>query len=130
MGSSILIGADIVPTESNYSLFINGDVDKLVGDSLLKVLNDADYIIMNLETPLSDCGNPIEKAGPCLCAPRATIAGLKRINPYFFTLANNHIMDYGPEGLFSTIELLESNGIAYAGVGRNVEEAQIYSCFT
>jgi poly-gamma-glutamate synthesis protein (capsule biosynthesis protein) len=40
------------------------------------------------------------------------------------SLANNHSMDYGPEALLETIDLLDAHGILHAGAGRNVEEAR------
>jgi poly-gamma-glutamate capsule biosynthesis protein CapA/YwtB (metallophosphatase superfamily) len=39
------------------------------------------------------------------------------------TLANNHIMNYGSEGLFQTIDILDANGIVHCGAGKNLEEA-------
>jgi poly-gamma-glutamate synthesis protein (capsule biosynthesis protein) len=38
-------------------------------------------------------------------------------------IANNHVFDYGPEGLFDTISYLDSAGIHHVGAGRNREEA-------
>ncbi len=40
------------------------------------------------------------------------------------SLANNHIMDFGSEGLFQTIELLDAQGIAHCGGGSNLSEAR------
>ena len=120
----VLIAADIVPTNSNRIFFTNADIEHLVGKNLKERLKAADFIAMNLEVPLVDSASPIRKWGPCLIAPTETIAGLKAINPYFFTLANNHILDQGVSGLNSTIEELKKNGIAYAGVGNNIEEAK------
>lgn len=39
------------------------------------------------------------------------------------TLANNHTMDYGEEGLIDTMNALNSVGVDYVGVGNNLEEA-------
>jgi poly-gamma-glutamate synthesis protein (capsule biosynthesis protein) len=39
-------------------------------------------------------------------------------------LANNHILDFGQEGLLETIETLNKNGILTVGAGRNIEEAE------
>jgi len=39
------------------------------------------------------------------------------------SLANNHIMDYGTHGLFSTIEALKQAGVHHVGAGRNRQEA-------
>lgn len=124
MPARIMIGADLVPTEQNYQYFKGGDAETLVGIELLKKLNSADFTIFNLEVPLADQKQPIEKCGPNLIAPTDTIKGLKPINPYFFTLANNHILDQGKQGLDSTITVLNKAEIAYAGAGSNLKEAQ------
>lgn len=124
MPAKILIGADFVPTESNYEYFKNGDVQTLVGNDLLKALNESDFSIFNLEVPLTDKKDPIAKCGPNLIAPTHTINGLKAINPHFFTLANNHILDQGQQGLTSTLKVLSSAGIDYAGAGENLKEAK------
>lgn len=69
----IMIGADLVPTESNAELFKRGDARTLVGEELLEKLNSADYTIFNLEVPLTDEQHPIIKCGPNLIAPTDTI---------------------------------------------------------
>lgn len=120
----ILIGADLVPTQSNYHLFQIGAVDELIGYDLKRELRNADFTIFNLEVPLTDRIEPIEKCGPNLRAPVDTIKGLKSINPHFFSLANNHILDQGRHGLENTIEVLDWAGIGYAGAGANLEEAK------
>lgn len=119
----IVIGADIVPTESNEKYFINGDVKELVGDDIHGILKKADLTVFNLEVPLADEETPIEKCGPNLIAHTNTIKGLKSINPGLFTLANNHILDQGLKGLESTMETLRSNDIGFAGAGNSIYEA-------
>ena len=123
MPAKIIIGADIVPTKSNASLFVNADVDTLIGKDLKNLLERADFTIFNLEVPLTDLSTPIKKCGPNLIASTKTIVGLKSINPHFFTLANNHILDQGKQGLYSTIDILRQSGIAFAGAGKNLKEA-------
>ena len=123
MPARIIIGADLVPTKNNIELFKSGGAEALVGEKLLEKLNKADYTIFNLEVPLTDEQHPIVKCGPNLIAPTATIKGLKTINPHFFGLANNHILDQGVEGLASTVKVLEDAGIDYSGVGKNLAEA-------
>ena len=120
------IGADIVPTKSNYSLFIEGNKEELIGDKLCEILNSCDYTIFNLETPLTNTCTPINKCGPALFTPEETILGLSRINPHFFNLANNHILDQGVQGLEKTIKILDENNINYAGVGKNINEIKKY----
>ena len=114
---NVLIGADIVPTPSNETLFRKGDGVALVGEELIALLNSASYRIMNLETPLCEKNNPILKCGPNISAPTETINGYKALNINLLTLANNHILDQGEEGLQSTLEILKTNHIDYVGVG-------------
>ena len=118
-----LIGADLVPTETNYKYFENGDSVTLVGDKLKEIFDSADYRVFNLEVPLIDVAEPIAKCGPNLIAPTYTINGYKALGANVLTLANNHILDQGEQGLYSTIKLLEENGIAYLGAGDNLSEA-------
>lgn len=120
----LLIGGDLVPTKSNISLFESADIGTLLGNDLRKLLSGAHYRLFNLEVPLTDMVAPIDKCGSNLIAPTATVAGIKAIGADFVTLANNHIMDQGEQGLFSTSQTLQENGIAYAGAGENLQTAQ------
>ena len=40
------------------------------------------------------------------------------------SMANNHTMDFGPQGLESTIEVVRKSGLVYAGAGINLAEAR------
>lgn len=120
----IIIGADLVPTQTNYDLFSEGKINELFGDELLQIFDRADYRIFNLETPLTDDEKPIVKCGPNLIAPTSTICGYKKINVDLLTLANNHILDQGVEGMNSTCKILSENGIDYIGVGSSRNEAE------
>jgi len=119
----LIIGADMVPTASNMEYFNQGDVRHLVGDELLEILNQSEYRIFNLEVPLTDTENPIVKSGPNLIAPASAIKGYKEIGTDVLTLANNHILDQGADGLRATCQLLEQNDIGYLGVGNTPDEA-------
>lgn len=37
---------------------------------------------------------------------------------------NNHILDFGSEGLDGTLKILETNKIPYIGMGRNIVDAR------
>lgn len=119
----IIIGADIVPTNSNKNAFVNADVNSLVDKTLQNVLKTADYRIFNLEVPLTDKKNPIAKCGPNLIAQKNTVNGIMSLGVDFLTLANNHIMDQGEDGLKDTIQILDEKKIAHAGAAFSKEEA-------
>lgn len=119
----IIIGADVVPTLSNTDLFKNGDAVSLAGKELCELLGQADYVICNLEIPLSDQTSPIDKFGPNLIAPTSCINGIRALGISLVTLANNHIFDHGEQGLTSTIRELNKAGIAFTGAGNSLSEA-------
>lgn len=121
--SKIIIGADFVPTSSNVDLFIEGNINALFGSKLLEHLSNASIRIFNLEVPFTDNEAPIRKWGPNLIAPTTAIKAYKMINTNILTLANNHILDQGEQGLNSTCKILSQNGIAYLGAGITLEEA-------
>ena len=120
----IYIGADLVPTDINKALFENGNGEALVGKELYEILKQSDLNVFNLEVPLTDVETPIVKFGNNLIAPTKTIHGYKALEPIFLTLANNHSLDQGEEGLTSTLNLLKNQDIAHAGAGSSLKEAK------
>lgn len=120
----LYIGADFVPTDINRVLFETGNIEALVGKELLGLFKQSDLNVFNLEVPLTDASTPIDKFGDNLKSPTKTIYGYKALEPIFLTLANNHSLDHGVEGLTTTLELLNKHDIKNAGVGANVKEAK------
>lgn len=119
----ILIGSDVVPTNRNIELFKNGDSVSIIGKDLFKIWKAADFRIFNLETPLTNKQDPIDKQGPNFITPTSAIEGIKNLKPSLITLANNHILDQGEQGLLSTCRVLDDYGIPYIGAGENLKEA-------
>ena len=101
-------GWDFVPTDINRELFESGNGEALVGKELLGLLKESDLNVFNLEVPLIDASNPINKFGNNLKSPIKTIYGYRALEPIFLTLTNNHSLDHGVEGLTTTLELLKS----------------------
>lgn len=120
----VLIAADIVPTQSNYEQFAKANIESLFGDDIVRAFNEASCRIANLEVPLSDKNSPIGKNGPNLIAPSSAVNALHALHIDLVTLANNHIMDQGSQGLESTMKVLSRKGIAYTGAGQNSIEAR------
>ena len=120
----ILIGADFVPTQSNELLFGSGNLEELFGKELLSILSDAECRIFNLEMPLTARDSPLEKCGPALRGKPETVKTYHNLHVDLLTLANNHIMDQGEEGLNDTIKVLTEHGIHYVGAGKDLTQAQ------
>jgi poly-gamma-glutamate capsule biosynthesis protein CapA/YwtB (metallophosphatase superfamily) len=82
------------------------------------VLRPADITLGNLESALGDLGQPENKSYTFQAPPSAAEA-LAAAGFDLVSLANNHAMDYGPQGLQQTIELLQQANIATVGAGAN-----------
>jgi len=123
MNEYIVIGADFVPTERNYHFFSENGMTTLIDERTQALLDNAAFRIFNLETPLTDNNTPIDKCGPNLIAPTKTIDGYKRLKVDLLTIGNNHILDQGDEGFFSTLNTLDNANIKYVGGGKNLKEA-------
>lgn len=126
---NILIAGDFVPTNVNFKDFEEGDIQGILGSELFSIWRAADFRIFNLEAPIVDGEDPIEKRGPNLRVPLKCAPGLKALNPNLLTLANNHIMDQGVEGLNSTVNLLNELKIPYIGVGSTSSVASTPAVF-
>lgn len=120
----IIIGADIVATDNNRQLFIDGNVKTLVGKEIITILDQADFRIFNLEMALTDDAKPIKKCGPNISAPTACINGIKALNTDLLCISNNHVLDFGYDGLFSTIQTIDNASINRIGAGFSKEEAE------
>lgn len=94
------------------------------GDTI-RLLKGADLSLCNLECAVSDRGDPWGAATKAFHfrTPSKNVACLKAAGMDGVSLANNHTLDYGAEALLDTIALLDANGIAHAGAGRDIDEA-------
>jgi len=121
MSLEIIIGADVVPTASNIEAFQKNT--GLLFGGLNEIWQAADARIINLESPLTDGAESMQKCGPSLSAPLACAEGIAQLNPTGVCICNNHIMDYGEEGLRSTKAALKQRHIASFGAGEDLDEA-------
>mmetsp|Transcript_21052 Transcript_21052/g.32122 ORF Transcript_21052/g.32122 Transcript_21052/m.32122 type:complete len:437 (+) Transcript_21052:1525-2835(+) len=103
------------------------------GDLLAELnANPPDCFIVNLETALTTNEKPYPKSINYRCHP-ANVECLTVAGVHVATLANNHVLDWGSEGLVESIVTLEKAGVLFAGAGRNNDEARTpteYTCKT
>ena len=121
--AKILITGDFCPIGRVSNLGKKKEYDLIYNDFFL-LFKENDLNITNLECPVGDFKVPIEKVGPNLRADIDAVAILKYADFNMVTLANNHIMDYGIEGLLNTLELCKQNNIISVGAGESLTEAR------
>lgn len=93
-----------------------------VNDPLEDRINDATIAVTNFEAA-TDCASPILKTGPNIAASEPLYDTLVELGIDAVTLANNHAMDYGMDGLSATIRACEEHDLKPFGAGSNLEAA-------
>lgn len=119
--SRILLFGDICPTVDYRRLFNDGGI---FSEEIISDIKTADFVLGNLECPTTNSNQAITKAGPNLKAEPQDLKMLASIGFNAFSLANNHILDYGAQGVKDTLANLNANGLKYFGAGRNKDEAE------
>ena len=121
--TSIVFTGDIELSEYVQSTYDASGIDGVASGDIQTLLNDATFTMINNEFCFSERG---EKAPD----KQYTF----RVNPYYVSilndlgvdiagLANNHVLDYGHDGLTDTFTTLAGAGIDYTGAGNSLEEA-------
>jgi len=108
----------------------NGPIPKPVsfsyiwGDALAELrLRKPDLRIINLETAITRSNDVQEKAVNYRMNPD-NIPCITAADIECCALANNHVLDWGYQGLAETLDTLRKAGIKMTGAGANIHEAQ------
>jgi len=111
--NDLLIVGDINPkllsgyrSAKNYSRFVQGG-----------------FVIANLEGAIVENLEPYPKTGKPRAGSPDEVDLLCTLGVQAVSLANNHLIDYGPAGIKTTCRYLASVGVGYFGVGRTVSDA-------
>ncbi len=91
--------------------------------NLLPLLEQTDFNIINLENTFTTSIQKLPKVFNFKADP-ANVESLKQAHINVVNLANNHILDFGNEGLFNTIQALDTTGIKHVGAGKNQKKAK------
>ena len=82
-----------------------------------------DLRLVNLETSITRSENHLAKGINYRMAPE-NVACLTAAGIDCCILANNHVLDWGPEGLGETLQTLEKAGVQAVGAGADIARAQ------
>ena len=98
--------------------------DYIWGDALRELERaEIDLRIANLETAVTSAETPWPDKGIHYRMHSQNIGCLTSAKVSACTLANNHLLDWGYDGLSETLKTLDAAGIARAGAGNDAEEA-------
>lgn len=85
-------------------------------EGIRPLVQQADYAVVNLETPL---GGAPYSGYPMFCAPDAFLDALVNAGFDFFLTANNHALDRHDRGVTRTIGQLAARGLPHTGTFAN-----------
>ncbi len=119
MGTRIVFTGDI----SFSKFFANAwEKENLLAPEIRTYLRDADHTVANVECALTDRSIESSRVLNHACSPNAG-AFLRDAGMRCWSLANNHIMDCGADGMLDTVQCARDNGCQWLGVGENLAEA-------
>src|SRR4029077_5893703 len=98
--------------------------DYIWGDALAELDHaQIDFRIVNLETAITSAETPWPDKGINYRMHPQNVGCLSAARISACALANNHVLDWGYDGLSETLQTLDAAGIVHSGAGNDAEEA-------
>lgn len=87
-------------------------------------LSGADYTIATLETTIGKVGNQDYSGYQLFNSPESLLDAIRDAGVDYLALAHEHILDRGLDGLYQTVERVESRGFQHGGANRSRAEKE------
>lgn len=100
-----------------------GDMSTCISPETLLKMQTADITVVNNEFPYTERGTRNPEKMYSFRAEPDTAGYLKDLGADVAILANNHVYDYGQQGLVDTLDTLNAYGVHPVGAGKNLTEA-------
>lgn len=94
---------------------------------LVYLLNSSDINMVNLEAPIKTDSTPIKKSGPNICQDQDSPEWLEIRGFNAISLANNHTMDFGVNGLRATASAFKKATVMGAGSWDEAYKVHLFS---
>ncbi len=116
----ILVAGDFCPQGKPEKILLDGE---LFGPGIPELTAAHDLNVVNLECTLTRAETRIKKIGPNLKAAPECARAIRSGGFQVAALANNHMLDFGEQGLLDTVSNCHIAGLKTVGAGKNLEEA-------
>ncbi|MBR1529460.1 MAG: CapA family protein, partial [Oscillospiraceae bacterium] len=91
--------------------------------TIVQHMREADICLADNEFPYTTRGVPTEGKDYIYRANPENISLMEDLGVDILALANNHMYDYGAQGLLDTLETIDNTDMLRVGAGKNLEEA-------
>jgi len=100
-----------------------GEMTSGMSEDTLALMNSVDVMVVNNEFPYTSRGTRQPEKTYTFRADPYTAEYLNEMGADVAIIANNHVYDFGEQGLLDTLDTLKKYGVLPLGAGRNLEEA-------
>ncbi len=101
-----------------------GSIAGVLDEGIRAEIGAADIFMVNQEFPFTNRGTAAEDKQFTFRIPPEKVSMLTEMGVDIVTMANNHILDFGPEGITDSLAALDGAGIPHVGAGENLEQAK------
>lgn len=120
---TLLFTGDVLLSDYVLNNYNNSGIEGVLSPELLSELRDADITVINNEFPFSTRGTQApDKQYTFRVDPKYTSV-LTDMGVDIAGIANNHVLDFGPDALQDTFCALDDAGIDYMGAGDDLARA-------
>lgn len=124
-GVTLLFAGDVLLSDHVLNAYDRaGGIKGVLDDGIRSEIALADIFMVNQEFPFTDRGTAAADKQYTFRLPPSRVNLLKEMDIDLVTLANNHILDFGTDGLLDSGTALDGAGIAYVGAGENLKRAK------
>ncbi len=121
---TLLFGGDVYFSDHVMRAYEKaGGIGGVLDEGIRAEIDGADIFMVNQEFPFTDRGSAAADKQFTFRVPPEKVSMFREMGIDIVTMANNHILDFGPEGITDSLAALDGAGILHVGAGENLEQA-------
>lgn len=114
----VLVAGDFAPQARLAKQIEEKRYSDVFPENLREEIKSVDFSFVNFESPIvEDAYKPIPKCGPNLHCTLEAAEAIKFAGFTGVTMANNHILDFGTNGLHKSVACCKTKDLMLSGLG-------------
>ncbi len=123
---TMVFTGDVLFQDNILAAYNSGGLSGILSNDMQRELKEADIAMVNEEFPFGVGGTKAPDKQFTFKADPSYVKVFQEMGVDMVSLANNHVLDFGPEVLSQTFDTLEEAKIPYVGAGESVERASAW----